>query len=163
MYKDYLEAAPSRSGLGVFTKIQIPANVPIVEFTGSIIPKNKLNLDPSRFLQVGTDRFIGPSGAIDDYINHSCSPNCSVHIVGNRAILYSVYVIQKNKELTFDYSTSSTDTLDSWQMKCNCGSFNCRKIISGYQYLSDSIKKEYIEKGMVPVFITNPQFYNKKW
>lgn len=163
MYNKYLEIKSSKTGKGVFTKIQIPAKAPIIEFTGDIIPKDKLNLDPSQFLQVGFDRFIGPSGSIDDYINHNCKPNCLVSIVGNRAILYSLYVIPKGYELTFDYSTSSTDTLDTWKMNCNCGSFNCRKVISGYQYLSESIKKEYVEKGMVPVFITNPNFYAKKW
>lgn len=163
MYNKYLEVKLSKTGSGVFTKIQIPAKVPIIEFTGDIIPKNKLNLDPSQFLQVGADRFIGPSGGLDDFINHSCNPNCLVSIVGNRAILYSLYVIPKGYELNFDYSTSSTDTLDSWKMNCNCGHFKCRKIISGYQYLNDSLKKEYIEKGMVPLFITNPNFYSKKW
>ena len=163
MFNKYLEMKSSGAGTGVFTKLQIPANVPIIEFTGDIIPKDKLDLDPLQFLQVGSDRFIGPSGATDDYINHSCNPNCFVHIVGNRAMLYSAYVIIKGAELTFDYSTSSTDTMDTWKMNCKCGAHRCRKIISGYQYLSEDVKKEYIAKGMVPVFITNPSFYQKKW
>lgn len=163
MYTKYLQVKPAKSGMGVFTKLQIPANTAILEFTGDIIPKDKMSFDMSQVLQVGTDRFIGPSGAVDDYVNHSCDPNCLVHIVGNRAFLYSMYVIPANTELTFDYSTSSTDTLDSWQMKCQCGSYKCRKIISGYQYLSEPLKKDYAAKGMIPVFITNPNFYQKKW
>lgn len=163
MYHTHLEVKPSKTGSGVFTKIQIPAKKPIIEFTGDIIPKDKLVLDQSQFLQIGQDRFMGPSGAIDDYINHSCDPNCYLSIVGNRALLYSLYVIPKGSELTFDYSTSSTDTLDSWQMPCKCGAYKCRKIISGYPTLSEDIKKDYVSKKMVPVFITNPNFYQKKW
>jgi len=163
MYNQYLEVKPSKSGFGVFTKIDIPANVPVMEFTGDKIPKDKLNIDPSQYLQVGAERFIGPSGALDDNINHSCDPNCLVHVVGNRAILYSMHVLTKGMELTFDYSTTSTDTLDNWKMDCKCGSYICRKVISGYQYLSDELKAKYIAKDMVPMFITNPSMFQRKW
>lgn len=163
MYSKYLEIKPSKTGSGVFTKLAIPAKAPILEFTGDLIPLNKLTLDPSQFLQIGDDRFMGPSGAIDDYINHNCDPNCYLHIVGNRAFLYSLYVIPKGAELNFDYSTSSTDTLESWSMKCSCSSSKCRKVISGFQTLSEDKQKEYTTKGMVPIFIVNPKFYQKKW
>ncbi len=161
--KHNLEIKQSKNGMGVFAKVDIKANMPVLEFTGTIIPKDKLNVPPSQYLQVGSENYIGPSGAIDDLVNHSCEPNCFVHIVGNRAILYSLYVIKKGTELTFDYSTSSTDTLDSWKMDCQCGSYKCRKIISGYQYLPESIKETYLKKDMVPLFITRPNFYQKKW
>lgn len=163
MLNNYLHVRSTRNGFGVFTSVKILKDMPILEFTGDIIPKDKLNIDPSQYIQIGLDNYIGPSGAIDDKINHSCNPNCYVHTVGNRAILYSLYVINPDNELTFDYSTTSTDTLADWKMKCDCGSYNCRKIISGYQYLDDSLKKEYESKGMVPLFITNPSFFTRKW
>jgi len=163
MYSKYLHTKSTQKGTGVFTKISIPANAVILEFTGDIIPKEQTTFQPSDVLQVGSNRVIGPSGAIDDFINHSCNPNCLVYIVGNRAFLYSLYEIPVNSELTFDYSTSSTDLISEWRMDCKCGSYNCRKTISGFQYLDEDLKKEYIQKGMVPVFITNPNFYQKKW
>lgn len=80
MYNQHLEIKPCKTGTGtgtgVFTLIDIPANVPIIEFTGNLIPKDKLTDDQAYWgLQVGAERFIGPSGAIDDYVNHSCDPN----------------------------------------------------------------------------------------
>ena len=78
--------------------------------------------------------------------------------MGNRAILYSLYVIPAGAELTFDYSTTSTDTLETWKMTCACGSHKCRKAISGYQYLDPTLQEEYKKKGMIPLFITTPMF-----
>lgn len=161
MSKNDLEVRNSATGFGVFAKVTIPANEPIMEFTGTIVPKDKTILDPATYLQIGGNRVMGPSGSIDDYINHSCDPNCFVHIVGNRAILYSLYVINAGMELTFDYSTSSTDTLQEWSMECKCNSYKCRNIISGYQYLSDERKKEYENKGMIPIFIRMPNLISK--
>lgn len=162
MYDAHLKIKQSKTGKGVFTDVEIPANTPILEVRGKIFSGADVEkMDPAHVLQVGPNSFIGPSGAVDDYVNHSCSPNCRVHIVGNRAILYSLYVIPKGAELTFDYSTSSTDTLDKWCMECKCGSFKCRKLISGFQYLPEDLKKEYISKKMVPTFMTNPIFKKK--
>ncbi len=156
-----LEVKQTKTGMGVFTKNTIAANQPILEFTGGIIPASKVDWDPSYYLQINHNRFMGPSGAMDDYVNHSCDPNCLVHIVGNRAILYSMYVIKAGTELTFDYSTSSTDTMDVWKMNCKCGSYKCRGVISGIQYLPEALRKEYEKKGMLPMFITMPTFIQK--
>lgn len=162
MYDAYLKVKQAKTGKGVFTEVEIPANTPILEVKGKIFNNQDIaNMDPTYILQVGYDSFIGPSGAADDFVNHSCSPNCRLHIVGNRAILYSLYVIPKGAELTFDYSTSSTDTIERWSMECKCGSFKCRKLISGFQYLPEDLKKEYISKRMVPIFMTNPIFKKK--
>lgn len=162
MYNQYLQIKPSNNGNGIFTTIDIPANKPIMEIMGEVYTENNLP-DPNHpaLIQVGPNTFIGPSGTTDDFINHSCNPNCFIHVVGNRAILYSMYLIKAEYELTFDYSTSSTDTLDSWQMNCNCGSNNCRKIISGFQYLDKSLQDEYKKKGIIPQFITHPIFLSK--
>jgi hypothetical protein len=72
-------------------------------------------------------------------------------------------MIPSNTEITFDYSTCSTDSLDTWKMNCNCGSYHCRKTISGYQYLSNKLQQEYKDKGILPIFITKPGFYQMKW
>ena len=64
-----------------------------------------------------------------------------------------MYVIKPDMELSFDYSINSTDTLDEWQMNCNCSSFKCRKIISGFSYLPTDVKDFYKNKGLVPKFV----------
>lgn len=163
MYLQYLKIKPSKTGMGVFTTIQIPANLPIMEVRGPVyVEKNIPDAYYSKYLQVGPNTFLGPSGGIEDNINHSCNPNCMVHVVGNRVVLYSLYVILPNTELTFDYSTTSTDTPDKWQMNCQCGDFNCRKIISGFQNLDPALQQKMMDKGIVPLYISNPNMIQRK-
>ena len=155
MYKSYLKVLPSSTGFGVFTSVDIPPNSPLCEVKGKLLPRSNLEgyANHPALVQVGQDHFYGPSGEVDDYFNHSCNPNCTLHIVGFRAIYYSLYQIPKNSELTFDYSTTSTDLKDEWLMNCQCGFVNCRKEISGFSYLPDQIKKEYKEKNIFPYYI----------
>lgn len=158
MYENYLKKAPSKTGTGVFTTAVIPPNVPICEFKGEYFTSKSLKHSDDMVVQIGPDLFLGPSGDIDDFINHSCNPNCMLHIVGARAILYGLYYIGIGDELTFDYSTTSTDTLDDWQMKCECKQSYCRGIISGFHTLDEISKKDLKDRGLVPLYITNEMF-----
>ena len=164
MYKEYLKLQSFKNRIGTFTTTIIPAKSPIIEFNGpTYFEKNLPNPNDPNILQVGPDTFLAQSGNISDYINHSCNPNCFIQAVGNRAILYSMYVIPPNTELTFDYSTTSTDTLDKWKMDCLCGENNCRKVISGIQYVDDKIKQQMVDKGMLPLYILEPNMFLKSW
>ena len=158
LYHNYLIKKPIKDIFGIFTEISIPKNKPIIEITGSLYDRTNRPVNANDYLQVSNKWFIGPSGGSDDIIRHSCNPNCYIHAVGKRAILYSLNHIREGSELTFDYSTTSTESLEEWSMQCNCESFNCRKIISGYQYLDSKLKKEYEKRGMVPSFIVKPMF-----
>lgn len=157
MYQQYLKSAISKIGQGVFTNVKIPANVPVCEITGTLYNYDSVPDHPA-IVQIGRKTYLGASGGVDDYINHSCDPNCALHIVGNRAILYSLYVIAANTEITFDYSTSSTDSLEEWKMDCLCGSYKCRKTISGIQYLDKKIIEDYKKKNMIPLFMKDKMF-----
>jgi hypothetical protein len=158
LYKQYLKVGPSKTGKGVFTTVKIPKGVPVIEVTGDLFSNETADHNHPALLQVNSNTYIGPSGDVDDYINHSCNPNCLLHCVGNRAILFSLYDIPADSEITFDYSTSSTDTLDGWKMECQCGDVNCRKVISGFQYLSPEKMQEYKDKGMIPMFLDKLNF-----
>ncbi len=149
---------PSKlASVGVFTTVDIPVDSPVIEKIGKRYALHDLPDDPA-VLQISNNIYIGPSGAIDDQINHSCNPNCRLHIIGFRAILYSMHLIKAGTEITFDYSTSSTETLDQWQMQCNCKSFNCRKIISGFNNIDEKTKEEISNKNMLPQFMKNKIF-----
>jgi SET domain len=163
MFKQYLKIGDSKSGKGVFTTMQIPADAPIAEANGPVYAEAEVpNLQDPAILQIGPNTFMGASGhLLPEYINHSCDPNCAFHIVGNRAILYSLYVIPAGTELTFDYSTTSTDTHQTWKMTCSCDTHKCRGTISGHQYLSSALQEDYKNKGALPLFITFPIFQKR--
>lgn len=163
MYKQYLEVRDCKVGKGTFTTTTIPADTPILEMTGPVLLDREIKpADLAFCLQVGPNTYLGPSGEVDDYINHSCDPNCKMHVVGNRAIVYSLYVIPKDAELTFDYSTTSTNTHDEWVMDCHCGSNKCRKQISGHVYLDPVLKANYTSRGMLPLYILEPYMILKR-
>lgn len=165
MYKAYLKVQPSKiNGTGIFTSVKIPADTPVLEMTGPVLLDREIppDVNPDVCLQVGPNTFLGPSGEACDYTNHSCDPNCRLYVVGNRAILWSLYVIPAGAELTFDYSTTSTDTYDTWKMDCKCGSYKCRKVISGFQYLDPALQNNYTSRDMVPMYITWPGLIQKR-
>lgn len=156
-FKSILELKPTNNGMGVFAKAPIPAGTVIFEFTGTVLTRSQFptNLKPEddHYLQVGKDSYLGPSGDLDDFINHSCSPNCGVRVVGNRALLFTLYDIRLGSELTFDYSTTSTETQENWSLTCNCGSYSCRKIVSGFQYLTPEQQAQYKFLDAVPEYV----------
>lgn len=133
----------------IFAKYKIDKNYPVIEFIGDIFYGDK-KFSEEMVLDLGKSKYIGPSGSFDDYIRHSCNPNCYVKVINNRAFLYSIKTIKQNEEITFDYSTVIFDT--SFNTKCECKQFNCRKILQSI--LNDKVKyKEYLEKNMIPKFM----------
>ena len=156
--RQYLKVQPSPlGGMGLFTTVKINARYPIIELAGDFFNLSNVPDHPA-VTQIANDLFLGASGGPDDYINHSCNPTCYLSIMGKRAILYSLYVIPADTELTFDYSTSSTESMDSWKMDCSCGSFNCRKVISGIQHLTEDQRKSLETIGALPAFMREKIF-----
>ena len=51
-------------------------------------------------------------------------------------------LIKKGVEITFDYAMNN---IDNWKMECNCGSKNCRKVISTFDVLDEKTKKKYLD------------------
>jgi hypothetical protein len=58
------------------------------------------------------------------YINHSCEPNTRV----GECCDIAIRDIKKGEEITSDYSRGLAP---GEEMKCNCGSENCKRIIRG--------------------------------
>lgn len=148
--RNYLELKELGGKRGIYTKIKIGVGEAILEVRGNIYNEEDARKDEN-LLEVGKKVYKGRSGGIEDYIGHSCEPNCKLHIVGNRVIIYSIYEIGIGKELTIDYSLSSTDR--EWKMECRCGSIRCRKVISGIWSIPEDRYKEYKAKGMVMGYI----------
>lgn len=165
MYKPYLKVQPSKmGGNGTFSTVRIPADTQVLEMKGPLVLDREIpaDADMNLYLQVGPNSYLGPSGEVDDFIHHSCDPNCKLYVVGNRAILTSLYVIPVGAELTFDWSTTSTDTLATWKMDCKCGSYKCRKVISGFELLDPALQNNYKSRDMVPMYITWPGLITKR-
>ena len=119
------------AGRGVIALRDFKAGDTLLEFKGKLCALDQLpkpeDKESDYYLQIGPNLFIGPSGEVDDYVNHSCRPNCDIQVVGTRAFLIARHAIIVGEELTFDYA--STMYNDPWTMKCKCGYPECRQII----------------------------------
>lgn len=93
----------------------------------------ELQIDDDLFLVVRS--FSEVSDA--DFINHSCNPNCGIK--GKNQIV-AIRDVQPGEELTYDYAMS--DSYD-YQLKCNCGSKNCRGMITGEDWRNKNLQEKY--------------------
>jgi len=128
-------------GRGVFAGKDFSGQEEVLEFLGNIVDVGAL-ADLTHALQIGSREFLTASGDIDDYVNHSCSPNCGIRSAGKRVILFALKDIAKNDEITFDYST--TQTGGYWSMQCQCGVPQCRGTIGDFRDLPAAIQQYYI-------------------
>jgi hypothetical protein len=151
---------PCRGGMGVFIQQWIPANTRILEFTGKIVDREMINLFATKgssdsFLQVGDNEFVGASGRLDDYVNHSCDPNCGLEFEGDRIYLKSIKVINRGSEITYDYATSQY--VFPLRFKCRCDNPGCRGEIGDFDELSAKKKRFYLSKHIVAPFLVSKE------
>ena len=154
MKRVILQKCPN--GRGVFAGEKIFAGEEILPFVGPFIRREDMpevkSQDEDYYLQVGDDLFLGPSGEIDDYINHSCDPNTGVVIDGETSNLVAIQTIRRGEEIRFDYSTTMYKPV--LVMKCSCGSPICRGKVVDFIYLPEEVQAKYIALGVVPEYIT---------
>jgi len=146
-------------GKGTFTRRKIPANTRILEFTGDRVMRAVVDQAQSEgghdsFLQIGEDSFIGSSGKMDDYVNHSCDPNCGLEFADDRIYLLSIKPVKRGEELTFDYATSQKSF--PFRFHCRCGSQDCRGEIGDYSEIPDYRKIFYHSMGIIAPYLMQP-------
>jgi SET domain len=144
-----------KHGKGVFATGYINTGSEVLQFAGPFVGFEELphpySEENDYYLQIGDGIFLGPSGGIDDYVNHSCCPNTGVLFDSEDIKLVAITPIPAGSEITFDYST----TMDNfwWEMECSCGLANCRRKIKNFMDLAPEIQARYIQLGVVPYYI----------
>ena len=127
----------------------------VTQFTGPLIHKSDVPLtykgEDDRYVQVAKEHYLGPSGEIDDLINHSCDPNTGLQFTDSGILLVATRKIDVGEEITWDYSTTLLDS--SWLMLCDCRSSHCRKMIGDFILLETPIQKKYLRLGVLPEYI----------
>ncbi len=145
-----LEIRNCAAGRGVFTTATIGKGSLILPFTGPLLRRDQTT-DETYAVQIGPDTYIGPSGGMDDLVNHSCSPNAALLIEADTACLVALENIEPGSEILFDYSTVMEEP--QWQMPCCCGSPQCRKLIRAGEFLPPAIKQRYRQAGILAWYI----------
>jgi len=126
-----MEVKPSHiEGRGLFTKMPLRARQKIGEFTGERISQREGRRRAKKQKWIAIVE-LNNTLAIDAaketsgfrFINHSCSPNTFMRIIGERVEFYALRAIQADTELTVNCHPSHHKGL----LLCKCGSTTCRK------------------------------------
>lgn len=137
----------TKKGEGLFASQPIKKGAVIFHFEGK--PGDDAHTNPES-LQIDEDKFLESTEKFDDFLNHSCNPNC--YIGWDKLNLMSKRDIKKGEELTYNYCTSDWDDaglLEDHSFKCKCGSKNCIGEMKGFKHLTFEQKKR-IEKYISP-------------
>ncbi|MGD9852345.1 MAG: SET domain-containing protein [Nitrospirales bacterium] len=125
-----MEIRPSRiEGLGLFTKVSLRARQKIGEYEGELISRREGRRRAKTQHKIAVVE-VNNNKAIDGekqtggfrFINHSCSPNTFMRIIGERAEFYALRPLKAGTELTLDYKDSHHDG----KLPCRCGGPACR-------------------------------------
>jgi hypothetical protein len=140
-----LEVRPSAiAGFGAFSTRHIQKSSRIIEYVGERITPaeadSRYSDGPSAHplvLLFTVDSLTvidaGVNGNDARYINHSCEPNCEAVTERRHIWIYALRDIEPGEELTYDYSLTGDDDLETRasQYGCHCGTSSCRGTMYG--------------------------------
>lgn len=131
-------------GKGMFAKMDIKKGEVVFikggyilsrdEFYSNGIINSYLPLDDNYFLAA---RNMEEESYIKLYNNHSCNPNCGLR---GEITFVAIRDIGQGEELTCDYAFIDNE---DYKFECNCGSSNCRHIITGHDWKIKELQKKY--------------------
>lgn len=158
-YSNTLIVRPVRNGRGIVALKPFAPGTVICQVRGKIVTAAAVwrywDTDPRRgenCFRYDDDYYLDPEGEIGAYANHSCHPNAGVVMAGRRLMLRAIAPIAAGDEVTHDYSTLLGDD-DIWQMKCNCGAPDCRRLVRTIGRLPADVRARYVALGIIPEFI----------
>lgn len=116
-------------GQGLFAGETIKEGQRIIEYKGEKIPSGEGTVRSTEhevitYIFTLNDKY-DVDGAVNGnearFANHSCDGNIYVDIIRGKIWLFAERAIDKNEELTYDYSLDADDLLG-----CQCGAKRCR-------------------------------------
>lgn len=120
-------------GLGCFAALDFEKGRKIAEYAGEKISRYEIarRLRGRRRIYIcgintywAIDGSHGGNGT--QFINHSCTPNAFLRVIGNRIIFFARRDIKAGEEITMDY----IDSYHSDRKACTCGTLKCRGTIN---------------------------------
>lgn len=132
-------------GKGLFANERISEGEVVAIKRGRVVNSLELAaLDlPSHIeLQINRDQYLVPveGSSFEEnmiYINHSCAPNVGML---DATTFVTIREVNKDEELVIDYAM--IDDNDQ-EMKCNCKTSDCRKVITGKDWQPIDLQQKY--------------------
>ena len=142
-------------GKAVFAAAPFAEGDLLLEFTGRRLPAhpvpNVLQGRSDRFVQVTPDHYMGPSGRLDDLVNHSCAPNAGLRFTEDGVFLVAVRAIAAGEEIAWDYSTTLRES--NWHMLCQCRAPECRRVIGNFETLDAERQEWFRARNLVAPYL----------
>ncbi|WP_228275215.1 SET domain-containing protein [Stakelama tenebrarum] len=142
-------------GKAVFAARAFAEGERLMEFTGRLLPADQVprfaHGSTDRYVQVTRDHYMGPSGGLDDFVNHSCDPNTGLRFVEDRVFLIAIRPIAAGEEIAWDYSTTLFES--NWHMICGCRSTQCRRVIGNFGSLPPDRQEYYRSHNLVAPYL----------
>ena len=134
-------------GRGLFATTQIAKDEIVAVKGGHIVGRTALRgeirprLGPVE-IQIDEGLFIAPVTEEERegsmlYSNHSCDPNLGMR---GEITFVAMRHIRAGEELTHDWATTDDD---DYSVECKCGAPNCRKILTGKEWLRADLQTRY--------------------
>lgn len=146
-------------GRGVYTNVPIPKGQAVLPFEGPLLRTDQIR-DFTHTIQVDQGLFMGPSGRLNDYVNHSCDPSCYLTSNPPELGLVAARDLAAGDEITFDYSTALVE--EPPLENCRCGSRNCRGRMLPFHELPAAVKAWYLRQNAVPQFVRDTRRTSSK-
>lgn len=142
-------------GKAVFAARDFDEGAPLLEFTGRRFHSERvpslMRGGSDRYVQVTPDHYMGPSGRLDDLVNHSCDPNAGLRFTDDGVFLVAIRSIARGEEVTWDYSTTLAES--NWHMICQCRSPDCRRVIGNFTTLDPQRQQFYRARNLVAPYL----------
>jgi hypothetical protein len=142
-------------GKAVFAAAPFAEGERLMSFTGRRFRADRIPSlmrgQSDRYVQVTPDHYMGPSGRIDDLVNHSCAPNAGLRFTDQGVFLVAIRDIAPGEEICWDYSTTLAES--NWHMICQCKTPDCRRVIGNFSTLSPERQEWFRSRNLVAPYL----------
>jgi len=151
-------------GKAVYASWRFAEGSILLEFTGRHFRADQvpgpMRGGGDRFVQVTPDHYMGPSGQIDDLVNHSCAPNAGLRFTETRVFLVAIRDIAAGEEIAWDYSTTLSQS--NWHMICQCRAPGCRRVIGNFETLTPERQEWFRARNLVAPYLRRRDSVERK-
>ena len=130
--------------LGMFAKEEIVPQEIVYIKGGHILTRAEMFSSSviNSYLPISDNLVIGTQNQEEErqiklYNNHSCTPNCAVR---GDIVFIATQKIAQDDELFIDYAFVDNEP---YIFKCNCGSPECRRFVTGFDWQLKELQKKY--------------------
>ncbi|MCI9286959.1 MAG: SET domain-containing protein [Clostridia bacterium] len=134
------------NGKGIFAKEFIKKGEMVFIKGGHLLTRDEIFSTGviNSYFPISDEYFLGAMSKKEEdninlFENHSCNPNCGLR---GEITFIAMRDINKDEELTTDYAFIDNE---DYQFECTCGSKNCRKVVTGYDWKIKELQDKYYD------------------